>query len=260
VLELHHGLVSTASERTRLVLAEKRLAWTSHPIDLSAGGQNTPEYRALNPKGQVPCLVHDGFALRESSVIAEYLDEVFPDVPLRPVDPRWRARARLWDKTIDEVHPPTGVLTYAIAFRPMLLGKPKAELDALVAAITDPARRTARQSVLDHGVDAPEVRPALAAYVALLNETEAQLAQTPFLAGDAFSTADTAVIPFLTRIEHLGMGEMIDAKPHTRAWLETVQARESFATAVTSVVPAAVVQMFGVRGAEVWPAMRGLLG
>lgn len=258
MLELYHGLVSTASERTRIVLEEKGLSWASHPVDLFNGGQHGPEYRALNRVGQVPTLVHDGFALRESSVIAEYLDEVFPDMPLRPNSPRDRARARLWDKTIDEVHPFTGVLTYAIAFRPALIQKPKQELAALVAAIADPGRRALRQSVLDHGVAAPEMKPAIGCYLRLLDEMESQLAETPFLAGAAFSTADTAVAPFLTRIDHLGMGEMISAKPKAKAWLEKVRARPAFKRAVTDVIPAAVIETFRVNGTEAWPTLLAL--
>ena len=162
MLELYHGPVSTASEWARFVLAEKNLPWTSYPVDLMAGAQHDPAFRALNPKGQVPVpvLVHDGRALAEPSVIAEYLDDVFPENPLRPASARDRARGRLWDKTIDKVHPVTGVLTYAIAFRPMPIQKPKAELDALVAQIADPVKRAMRQSVLDHGVEAPEIGPA----------------------------------------------------------------------------------------------------
>jgi glutathione S-transferase len=260
MLELYHGPVSTASERARLVLEEKGLSWTSHPVDLFNGAQHRPEYRALNRMGQVPTLVHDGFALRESSVIAEYLDEIFPENPLRPASPRDRARARLWDKTIDEVHPFTGVLTYAIAFRPALIQKPKAELAALVAAIADPARRAARQSVLDHGVAAPEMRPAVGCYLRLLDEVEAQLAQTPYLAGSAFSTADIAVVPFLTRIDHLGMGALIAARPRAKAWLETIQARPAFKRAVTDVIPPAVIETFRVNGAAAWPTLSALAG
>jgi len=258
MLELYHGPVSTASERARLVLEEKGLSWTSHPVDLFNGGQHRPEYRALNRMGQVPTLVHDGFALRESSVIAEYLDEVFPDSPLRPAAPHDRARARLWDKTIDEVHPFTGVLTYAIAFRPALLQKPKEELAALVAAIADPARRALRQSVLDHGVAAPEMKPAVGCYVRLLDEMEAQLAETPYLAGASFSTADAAVAPFLTRIDHLGMGALIAARPRAKAWLENVQARPAFKRAVTDIIPPAVVETFRTNGAAAWPALSAL--
>ena len=259
MLELYHGPVSTASERARFALEEKALAWTSHAVDLMAGGQHAPAYRALNPKGQVPTLVHDGFALRESSVLTEYLDDVFPDRPLRPSDPRHLARARLWDKTMDEVHPVTGVLTYAIAFRPSLMQKPKAELDALVAAIADPARRAMRRSVLDHGIDAPEMKPALAIYAALLDEMEAELANSPFLAGPDFSMADIAAAPFLTRIDHLGMNEMIAARPRAHAWFGKVRARPAYARAITAVIPAPVIANFAATGAAAWPRLRALL-
>ena len=208
--------------------------------------------------GQVPTLVHDGSALRELSVIAEYLDDVFPDTPLRPAAPRDSARARLWDKTIDEVHPFTGVLTYAIAFRPALIQKPKDELAALVAAIADPARRAARQSVLDHGVAAPEMKPAVRCYLRLLDEMESQLTETPYLAGTAFSTADTAVVPFLTRIHHLGMGALIAARPRARTWLERIQARPAFKRAVTDIIPSAVIETFRNYGAEAWPDLSKL--
>ena len=64
MLELYHGLVSTASERARIVLEENTLSWASHPVDLFNGAQHRPEYRAFNRMGQAPTLVHDGFALR----------------------------------------------------------------------------------------------------------------------------------------------------------------------------------------------------
>ena len=260
MLELYHGPISTASERVRFVLAEKNLPWTSHPVDLMAGAQHEPAFRALNPKRQVPVLVHEGRALAESSVIAEYLDDVFPENPLRPASARDRARGRLWDKTIDEVHPVTGVLTYAIAFRPMLIQKPKAALDALVAQIADPVKRAMRQSVLDHGVEAPEIGPALRIYVGLLNEMEAALAHSPYLAGPSFSSADTAVAPFLHRIDHLGMGALIAARPRAAEWLVRVRARPAFAKAIDDVIPRAAVDNFRTRGLEAWPVVKTTLG
>ena len=259
MLELHHGPVSTASERARFALEEKQLDWTGHLVDLMAGAQHAPAYRALNPKGQVPTLVHDGFVLRESSVITEYLDDAFPQHPLRPRSVRDLARARLWDKTIDEVHPVTGVLTYAIAFRPSLLQKPKADLDALVAAIADPARRAMRRSVLDHGIDAPEMKPALLIYAALLDEMEAELAHASWLAGPDFSMADIAAAPFLTRIDHLGMGEMIAARPRAHAWFARVRARPAYARAITAVIPPQVIANFAATGAQAWPRLREAL-
>ena len=49
---------------------------------------------ADNPLSRVPCLVtDDGFALYDSPVICEYLDEISPDIPMLPPKGalRWRA-------------------------------------------------------------------------------------------------------------------------------------------------------------------------
>ncbi|HEY2590802.1 MAG TPA: glutathione S-transferase N-terminal domain-containing protein, partial [Steroidobacteraceae bacterium] len=60
----------------------------------------------INPIGQVPALVHYGKVVTESTVINEYLDEVFDGPPLRPADPYWRARMRIWTKFVDEYFTP----------------------------------------------------------------------------------------------------------------------------------------------------------
>ena len=45
-----------------------------------------PEYRALNPMGKVPTLVHDGTVVTENAAILSYLAEVFPQAGLMPQD------------------------------------------------------------------------------------------------------------------------------------------------------------------------------
>jgi glutathione S-transferase len=60
--------------------------------------------------------VHDGHVIRESAIIGEYLDEVFPEVPLKPTSAVDRARMRIWTKRLDEeLHPATGPVTFAIS-------------------------------------------------------------------------------------------------------------------------------------------------
>ena len=85
MLELWHTANSTCSQKVRIALAEKGLAWTSHHLNLRAFEQLSPAFLALNPAGMVPVLRHDGRVLRESLAINEYLDEVFPAPALRPV-------------------------------------------------------------------------------------------------------------------------------------------------------------------------------
>lgn len=54
----------------------------------------------------------------------------------------------------------------------------------------------------------------------------------PYLAGDTFSLADAAALPFFERLEfslrHFNSLEPLESFPHTKAWFEHVQARPSF--------------------------------
>lgn len=70
----------------RLALAEKKLDWHSHILDLMVGDQFKPAYRNINPGAVVPTLVHDGRVVIESAVINEYIDDEFPDPALRPAN------------------------------------------------------------------------------------------------------------------------------------------------------------------------------
>ena len=46
----------------------------------------SPEYRAINPMGKVPALVHDGTVVTEVPAILCYLAEAFPQAGLMPED------------------------------------------------------------------------------------------------------------------------------------------------------------------------------
>jgi glutathione S-transferase len=75
-------------------LLEKGLPFDVETVDLSAAKNHEPAFATTSITRRVPTLVHDGFALSESSAISEYINETFPGQPLYPADPRQRARAR----------------------------------------------------------------------------------------------------------------------------------------------------------------------
>jgi glutathione S-transferase len=75
-------------------LIEKGLDFETKPLDLAARANRVPDFARTSITRRIPTLVHDGFALAESSAICEYLDETFDGTPLYPADPRDRARAR----------------------------------------------------------------------------------------------------------------------------------------------------------------------
>ena len=96
MLTLYHADHSTCSQKVRICLAEKGLEFESRIVNLATKEHLEPEYLELNPNGVVPTLVHDGTVVLDSSVILEYLDEVFPTPPLTPSEPGERARMRAW--------------------------------------------------------------------------------------------------------------------------------------------------------------------
>lgn len=250
MLELYHNAFSSCSQKVRLVLGEKRLCWKSHVVDIQGGAQHDPEYVKLNPNHVVPTLVHEGRVLIESTLINEYLEDAFPEPAMRPADPAERHAMRLFVKQIDEsVHPAAGVITYGIATRPIVLGLEPERREAAWAEIPDPARRAARKSVIDHGVQAPEMRGALAAFIALLDRMQSRPEGRPFVCGAAFSLADACALPYVLRLEHLALGDLIRARPRTAEWLARIQALDSYPAMISDDLPEPILAMFR-RNAE----------
>jgi glutathione S-transferase len=92
-IQLFSAKACPYAHRTRLVLAEKRVPFALHEIDL----QNKPaNFLAVSAYGKVPAIEHDGVHLYESAIINEYLDEVFPEPRLLPGPAAARALARIW--------------------------------------------------------------------------------------------------------------------------------------------------------------------
>jgi glutathione S-transferase len=77
-----------------VALTVKQLPFELRTVDLSAAENHTPEFAGLSVTRRVPTLVHDGFALSESSAIDEYVEDTFPGARLYPTDPKQKARAR----------------------------------------------------------------------------------------------------------------------------------------------------------------------
>jgi maleylacetoacetate isomerase len=101
----------------RIALNLKHIEYRQKPVHLAhdGGEQNSPGYRAINPLGLVPALVHRDRTIVQSMAICEYLEEVFPARPLLPEDPAGRARVRSIAQSIaSEIQPLNnlGVINY----------------------------------------------------------------------------------------------------------------------------------------------------
>ncbi len=99
---------SSAAYRVRIALNLKGLEYRQLSVHLVRGGgeQRQAAYSALNPQQLVPTLLHGELALTQSMSIIEYLDEVFPGIPLLPSDAHARAQCRTLAQLIAcEIHP-----------------------------------------------------------------------------------------------------------------------------------------------------------
>lgn len=67
-------------------------------VDYGRGFQptNSPEFLKLNPVGQVPCVIDDGFVMRESHAIVRYLAAKHGATGLYPADLRQRQKIEAW--------------------------------------------------------------------------------------------------------------------------------------------------------------------
>lgn len=232
MLELHHFGLSVCAHKVRMALGEKAVTWQSRIVDLHTGQQFAPEYLRLNPNGVVPTLVHDGQPIIESTVINEYLDDAFPEHPLRPQAATQRAQMRLWSKRIDDlIHPACGTLTIAAAagLRVEKIRGMGQTIGQYVAQIPDAKRRARQMDVLSNGMRAEGVLPAFRSYEALLADMEAALGASPFLVGGQISLADINILPYILRLDMLGMNAAFSGKPALSAWYDRMRARPSFA-------------------------------
>lgn len=87
--------------RVRVALAEKGIEYQLKEEDLR---NKSDLLLRMNPVyKKIPVFIHKGKPICESSIIVQYIDEVWKDKsPLLPSDPYQRAQARFWVDYIDK--------------------------------------------------------------------------------------------------------------------------------------------------------------
>ncbi|VDM44903.1 unnamed protein product [Toxocara canis] len=80
------------TERVLIYLAKKKIKAEIVNINL----KDKPDWlKKVHPEEKVPALEHDGKVLVESTIIVQYLDELFPETSVLPKDPYERAVQRM---------------------------------------------------------------------------------------------------------------------------------------------------------------------
>jgi glutathione S-transferase len=93
-LDFYFGSGSPFAWKVWLTLEHKGIPYTPKRLSFDADETRKPDFLAINPRGRVPTIVDDGFALYESNAICEYLEEQYPQKPLLPKDAKGRALVR----------------------------------------------------------------------------------------------------------------------------------------------------------------------
>ncbi|MEK9683616.1 MAG: glutathione S-transferase family protein [Rhodospirillaceae bacterium] len=260
MIELFHADMSTCAQKVRLVLSEKGLPWEGHTLNLRHRDQHKPDYLKLNPNGVVPTLVDNKKVIIESTVICEYLDEAYPDPPLKPRSAENRALMRRWTKWLDEVlHYHTGVLSGSIAFRFQHLARPPEEQRAYINGIPDLARRERQRQQLELGMRAPQFRQAVFTFQDFLTRMEEQLTQTRWMAGATYSLADIGYTPYLIRLHELNLHPWMETRPRILDWFARIEERPNYTEAYLNWRNADYFNLMQEKGASAWSKIDQIL-
>jgi glutathione S-transferase len=194
-ITLYDASPSANSDRVKIVLHEKGLAYQRVTLDLAKKEQKQPEFLKLNPYGKVPVINDNGKVLFESCIINEYLDEQYPQPALMPKDPYLRARGRvLVDYGLRYMHEPYWAL------RGEMLKK-ESERDQTIIGET---RRNLRE---------------------LMRYLEDALGDNPYFLGE-LSLTDIDLLARFFRFEDYGA--LPDPSlPRLNAWLQKMKQRPS---------------------------------
>ena len=260
MLELYYFPNATCGVKARLALHEKKVAYTRRILDRDRGDLNTSEYRALNPGGVVPTMVHDGHVLNESTIIMNYTDDAFDGPSLQPDDPLARAGMAMWLRLVDDIYfPALAALTYATSLRARIRAKYRTAeaIEMYLSHMASAEERDRRRKVLDSGPESKEARDAIIALDGMLARMDRALAGSEFLCGERYTLADAALTPFLSRLDLLDMSEAWTARhANVTGWWALIKSRPSFIDEVLGDITNEYRAFVLTEGRKAWPVLR----
>ena len=228
MLELYHFEPVANSMKPLLCLSEKGVDFVSRQLNLEdkRWEQYADWFLKINPDGQVPVLVHDGKVIVESTVINEYIEDVFPQVPLRPHDPYWRAQMRIWTKFVDEYVCPALTVIGANFATPFAQKIDKAEMAQILSRIPLDGPRKKWATVSSTGYGDEELAGARRKLRVTVERAEKSLAEHEWLAAPTYSLADVNAYSMMSGAERVAPEALNQvAAPRVFDWLRRMEAR-----------------------------------
>ena len=223
---------SACSMKTRIYLNLKKIPFTSHQINLSAGENFSEWFQGINPRSLVPVLIHDGEVHIESNDILEYLEGCFKESPLIPENMKEKIKELL--KFEDNLHVDIRNITFKFLV-PRFLNKgksvqPKAknkatlngELDSM-----DDVNRNFWEHYEKYGITDEDASRSLIRFRTALEDLNDQLEDSPYILGAELSLVDVAWFIYATRIQHANY-PLQRLHPNVSGWYERLYANVLF--------------------------------
>lgn len=235
-LHLYHYEPTANSMKPLLCLAEKGIEYESHYIDLHNFEQHSEQFVDINPNGQVPVLVHNGAVITESTVINEYLDEVFPETPLVPKDPVARARMRIWNKFVDEYFcPALSRIGWSVLIPKIAARLKSGELEEALKKVPLEEQRRKWRIAATESFTPEELADSRRQVCVSIERMEGLLRNGEWLAGDRYSLADVNTYSMVAGTARLIPEAMTAEKtPKAVAWFERMGARPAVKAALAT--------------------------
>ena len=236
-IHLLHFHGSSCSQKVRIFLAEKRLAWESHPVDLLRQEHTRPWFLGINPRGVVPVLVHDGVVHVESNDIMEYLDALPSTMsPFFPKNASERTRVRESLALEDSLHMDLRTITMGFLVPSILARKSPKVLDAYEKSGEPDPKRDKEvawwRAFARDGVRPDQARTSVHAFATAFETLEQWLQANTWLIGQRISVLEIAWFISLHRL--VCAGYPIKRHPCLKTHYESLLKRPSFAQEITT--------------------------
>ncbi|MBA4337426.1 MAG: glutathione S-transferase family protein [Hyphomonas sp.] len=198
-LLLYEHPLSPYAQKVKISLREKGVPFDVRLPEGIGTGATGGGFASANPRGEVPALIHGGTAIFDSTIILEYIEDVWPAPPMLPADPASRAKVRMIEDVMDTQFE---AITWGLGelnFFKRAEGSLKAHMEA-------------------------QARTQASAFFAML---ETQLGDADWFNGAKFGWGDLSVVPYLNGAAGFGIAPAAGSR--LARWFERANARASVA-------------------------------
>lgn len=181
--------------KVAIALEEMAIPYNVEIVDILAGGQNQPEFLAINPNGRIPALIDGEVRIFESAAILQYLGR--KSGRFYPADEAARTQIDSW-----------------LFWQMSALGPMSGQVNWFARAATKPGRDAMETSLALHRFRQETAR--------LFGVLEGVLENGDYLCGD-YSIADMCVWPWIEKYPENGGG--LARFPRLSAWHARIAGR-----------------------------------